>query len=139
MPRTKEMSMAEAQPTRPQLPNPGEQLAALQRIAERSRRVAELWLDAKDNGGSTHAGPTASMALAQDFLAAATRLMLRPDQLVQAHAQLWQDYLALAHHTTQRLMGQASEPVIEPARDDRRFKGEAWQDPVFDLIKQAIS
>ena len=34
--------MAEAQPTMPQLPNPGEQLAALQRIAERSRRVAEL-------------------------------------------------------------------------------------------------
>ena len=39
--------------TIPKLPDPGEQLAALQRIAERSRRVAELWLGAKGAGGST--------------------------------------------------------------------------------------
>jgi polyhydroxyalkanoate synthase subunit PhaC len=26
--------------------------------------------------------------------------------------------------------------VAEPAKDDRRFKSDAWQDPVFDMIKQ---
>src|SRR5687768_2553032 len=57
-------NMAQAQTT-PKLPDPGEQLAALQRIAVRSQRVAELWLGGKRNGGSAHAGPAASMTLAQ--------------------------------------------------------------------------
>ena len=126
--------MAEAPTMMPQLPNPAEQLAALQRIAERSRRVAELWL----NGNGKGSGPASAVppTLARDFLEAASRLLLRPDKLLQAHAQLWQDYLALLHGTTQRLLGQEAAPVAEPTRDDRRFKGEGWQDPAFDLIKQ---
>ena len=35
-------------------------------------------------------------------------------------------------------MGQASEPVIEPAKDDRRFKSAEWDDNfLFDHIKQS--
>jgi polyhydroxyalkanoate synthase subunit PhaC len=113
------------------LPDPGERLASLQRIADRSRRVAELWL-----GGGNGAVAQLPTSLAQDFMEAAARLMMRPDQLLQAHAQLWQDYLALMHGTTRRMFGQEVDPVIEPAREDRRFRGEGWQDPLFDLIKQ---
>ena len=76
-------------------------LAQAETIEQLSQRVAELWL--RGNGGGMAPGAPAH-ALARDFLVAATRLMMRPDQLVQAHAQLWQGYLDLWHRSTRRLM-----------------------------------
>ena len=130
--------MAEASRRCPSCPT----RASSSRRCSGSRNAAGGWPSsgsaARRNGGGTHAGPTASMALRSDFLEAATRLMLRPDQLVQAHARLWQDYLTLWHHTAQRMLGQAAEPVIEPAKDDRRFKSEAWQDPRLRLHQAGL-
>jgi hypothetical protein len=82
--------MSEGPTAMPGLPDPAERMAALQRIAERSRKVAELWL-----GGSGKGAPALPASLAHDFMEAASRLMLQPDKLVQAHAQLWQDYMRL--------------------------------------------
>ena len=66
------------------------------------------------------------------------RLMSDPQRLVQAQMSLWQDYMNLWQSTARRMMGQESEPVIAPARDDRRFKDAAWQDnQLFDFIKQS--
>jgi polyhydroxyalkanoate synthase len=124
--------MPKEQATRPELPDATAQLATLQRLADRGRRVAELWLSG--DGQATPGAPPAR--LAQDFLEAGTRLMLQPQQLLQAQVQLWQDYLSLWHSHAQRLMGQETAPVAAPAKDDRRFKGEGWQEPLFDLIKQ---
>jgi polyhydroxyalkanoate synthase len=123
--------MSEGPTAMPGLPDPAERMAALQRIAERSRKVAELWL-----GGSGKGAPALPASLAHDFMEAASRLMLQPDKLVQAHAQLWQDYMRLWQGTTLRMLGQEAPAVAEPAKDDRRFKSDAWQDPVFDMIKQ---
>ena len=123
--------MSEGPTAMPGLPDPAERMAALQRIAERSRKVAELWL-----GGRGKGAPALPASLAHDFMEAASRLMLQPDKLVQAHAQLWQDYMRLWQGTTLRMLGQEAPAVAEPAKDDRRFKSDAWQDPVFDMIKQ---
>ena len=125
--------MAQDQASASKLPDPGEQLEALRRIAERSRRVAELWLSA---GGTPAPSTTVPATLAQDFLEAGMRLMAQPQHLLQAHVQLWQDYLNLWHTSAQRMLGHEVEPVAVPAKDDRRFKSEGWQEPVFDLIKQ---
>ena len=58
--------------------------------------------------------------------------------MVETQAQFWQDYLTLWQRTTQKLLGQATEPVIEPAKDDRRFKHEQWsENAAFDFIKQS--
>jgi len=57
---------------------------------------------------------------------------------VETQAQFWQDYLTLWQRTTQKLLGQETEPVIEPAKDDRRFKHEQWsENAAFDFIKQS--
>ena len=94
--------------------------------------MAELWLSA---GGK--AAPSAvPAALAHDFLEAGIRLLGQPQHLLQAQVQFWQDYLTLWHRSAQRLFGQEAAPVAVPAKDDRRFKSEGWQEPVFDLIKQ---
>ena len=113
-----------------------ERVAAAGRIAEKSRRVAELWLS---NGGAKGAGtlPVGS-ALANDFVALSQQLLANPMTLVETQAEFWQDYLTLWQRTTQRMLGFATEPVIEPAKDDRRFRHEQWsENSVFDFIKQS--
>ena len=111
-------------------------IEALQRIAEKSGRVVELWLS---NGG---AGGTGSLpvgaGLAGDFLELTQRLLADPAILVETQAQFWQDYLTLWQRTAQRLLGQETEPVIEPAKDDRRFRHDQWsENAVFDFVKQS--
>ena len=113
-----------------------ERVAAAGRIAEKSRRVAELWLS---NGGAKGAGtlPVGS-GLANDFVALSQQLLANPMTLVETQAEFWQDYLTLWQRTTQKMLGFATEPVIEPAKDDRRFRHEQWsENSVFDFIKQS--
>ena len=46
--------------------------------------------------------------------------------------------MALWQNAGQRLMGEEREPLIEPARDDRRFRHPGWDDNhLFDFIKQS--
>ncbi|HVM83960.1 MAG TPA: class I poly(R)-hydroxyalkanoic acid synthase, partial [Candidatus Binatia bacterium] len=72
------------------------------------------------------------------FYEMTTRLMSDPQKLIQAQMSLWQDYMNLWQNTARRMMGQETEPLIAPAKDDRRFKDTAWQDnQLFDFIKQS--
>ena len=44
----------------------------------------------------------------------------------------------LWRNTTLKMMGQNAETGIEPSKDDRRFKDEAWKEnQIFDFIKQS--
>ena len=114
-------------------PDAAERVAALQRIGEKSRRVVELWLGQGRGGGLP-----VSQDLANDFLALGQRLLANPMAMVETQAQFWQDYLPLWQRTAQKLLGQETEPVIEPAKDDRRFKHEQWsENAAFDFIKQS--
>src|SRR3546814_13554668 len=64
--------------------------------------------------------------------------MADPALRVQAQVSRWQDYMALSKNATRRFLGQETEPVIGPAKDDRRFKDAAWDDnSLFDFIKQS--
>jgi polyhydroxyalkanoate synthase len=111
-----------------------ERLAALQRIGEKSRAVVELWLGA----GAGRGGPPVSPELANDFVALGQRLLANPVAMVETQAEFWQDYLTLWQRTAQRLLGQEAAPVIEPARDDRRFRHAHWsENATFDFIKQS--
>jgi polyhydroxyalkanoate synthase len=123
--------MSENQAATAALPDMGERMATLQRLTERSQRVANLWLG---GGAAFNAGLPPSFAA--DFMEASTRLMSQPHRILEAQARLWQDYTSLWHATAQRMMGQEVEPIAEGARDDRRFKGEAWEQPLFDMIRQ---
>src|SRR5262245_59014778 len=111
------------------------QVAAMQRIGEKSRRVVELWLS---NGGARGGNLPVSPSLAGDFLALTQHLLANPGALLETQAEFWQDYLTLWQRTAQRLMGQEAEPVIAPAKDDRRFRHEQWsENALFDFVKQS--
>ncbi len=72
------------------------------------------------------------------FMELLTRLMSDPVKLLEKQFELWQDYVHLWQSTTQRLLGENQEPVIQPDSKDRRFRDEAWQqNAVFDFLKQS--
>src|SRR5689334_21140036 len=51
---------------------------------------------------------------------------------------MWHDYLTLWKRMTRRFLGGDTEPLIEPAAGDRRFRDAAWTDnALFDFIKQS--
>ncbi len=61
-----------------------------------------------------------------------------PAAIMQAQFQLWRDYMGLWERTARRMMGGDAEPVVEPARGDKRFRDKEWQEnQVFDFIKQS--
>jgi hypothetical protein len=68
-------------------------MAAMQRIGEKSRRVAELWLR---KGGRAGGGTLpVSADLAGDFMKMTQRVLANPMALVKTQAEFWQDYLTL--------------------------------------------
>ncbi|MBX3621231.1 MAG: class I poly(R)-hydroxyalkanoic acid synthase [Rhizobacter sp.] len=112
---------------------PAEQMAAMQRIGEKSRRVVELWLG-KGGAGTL----PVSADLASDFMRMTQHVLANPLALVETQTEFWQDYLTLWQRTAQRMLGLEAEPVIAPAKDDRRFKHEQWsENAAFDFIKQS--
>jgi polyhydroxyalkanoate synthase len=121
------------------MPDPVELSKTMTRIADRSQRLVTEFLRRQTNGGGGHSlGHADPLNLGRTFFEMTARMMADPAKLMQAQMNLWQDYLRLWQSTTRRMMGQETEPVIEPAKDDRRFKHEAWsENQLFDFIKQS--
>ncbi|HEY3146266.1 MAG TPA: class I poly(R)-hydroxyalkanoic acid synthase, partial [Dongiaceae bacterium] len=108
---------------------------AMARIAEQSQRLVAEFVQRNQFQNSQGMDP---MAIGRAFMEMTTRLMSDPAKLMEAQFSLWQDYMNLWQSTAKRMMGQESDPVIAPAKDDRRFKDAAWQDnQVFDFVKQS--
>ncbi|MDQ2101288.1 PHA/PHB synthase family protein [Azospirillum isscasi] len=129
--------MAENQAPDVKLPDPVEMSRAMTRIAEQSQRLVTEFLSrqASDGVGAKNPDP---MGVGHAFLEMTTRMMADPAKLMKAQMTLWQDYLTLWQRTTQRFFGQEAQPVIAPAKDDRRFKDSAWdENTLFDFIKQS--
>jgi polyhydroxyalkanoate synthase len=118
-------------------PSQEEVARIMSEIADRSRALVEDFLARQQlsNGSAPAVDP---MQLGQAFLEMTRRLMAHPAELVQAHFDLWSNYVRLWQTTAQRMLGQDAEPVIVPERGDRRFKDAAWNDnPLFDFVKQS--
>lgn len=68
----------------------------------------------------------------------AARIWSDPTRLVHAQLDLWQNTLDLWQATTQRILGQESEPVAKPEPGDKRFRDEMWSEAtLFDFLKQS--
>ncbi|HYD66473.1 class I poly(R)-hydroxyalkanoic acid synthase [Azospirillum sp.] len=130
--------MADQQAPDVKLPDPVELSRAMTRIAEQSQRLVTDFLSRQAADGAAPAANPDPMGVGHAFLEMTARMMADPAKLMKAQMTLWQDYLTLWQRTTQRLLGQEAEPVITPAKDDRRFKDSAWdENTLFDFIKQS--
>ncbi|HYD29769.1 MAG TPA: class I poly(R)-hydroxyalkanoic acid synthase [Azospirillaceae bacterium] len=129
--------MADQQAHDIKLPDPVEMSRAVTRIAEQSQRLVTEFLKRHGTDLTKPQNPD-PLHIGQAFLEMTARMMTDPARLVQAQMSLWHDYMTLWQRTTQRLLGQVAEPVISPAKDDRRFKDAAWdENTLFDFIKQS--
>lgn len=82
--------------------------------------------------------PFDPLGLNKAVLELTSNWMRNPDRLVQAQLNTWNSYLDLWTGSLNRWMGGAAEPVMQPAKHDRRFRHEAWEiNPYFDFIKQS--
>ena len=116
------------------LPDPAEIGRSMADIAERSQRIVSEWL--KRQADANHSPDPLNIASA--FMEMTARLIASPGHLVEAQLGFWRDYMSLWQNTTRRIMGMETEPVIDAASTDRRFKDDAWKEnEVFDFIKQS--
>lgn len=130
--------MSERDASELNMPDPAKVGETVTRIAEQSRRLVEDFVERQkqDGAGQYHVMDPADMA--RSFQALMQKMMEDPARVVETQLKLWQDYTNLWQSNLQRMMGEESEPVIAPAKGDRRFKDEEWsENPVFDYIKQS--
>ena len=121
-----------------------EQQAQIEKLSENLARaalaaqgaIAEVALKQADRPAALSPDPFNVAPALNDVLG---RLVAEPDRLMSAHADLFNRYMDLWHATTRRLVeGATPEPVVQPAKGDKRFADPEWQDnPVFDVIKQS--
>ncbi len=105
-------------------------------FSERSQRIVSAFVERQAaDGGFQLPDP---FVIGKAFLELGQRMMLDPEKLAQAQAELWRDYARLWETTTRRLAGEEVEPVVEPELGDKRFKDSDWDEAViFDVIKQS--
>ena len=116
------------------LPDPALLTRTMADVAGRSQRLVNDWLRRQSKEGMT----LDPLNVAGAFLEMTAKLMANPATLVQAQVALWQDYITLWQHTTRRIMGEETSPVIESDPKDKRFADSAWrQNEIFDFIKQS--
>src|SRR5881396_1405482 len=91
--------------------------------------------------GTTDTSATTTAASdkpACDPVALAAKLLSNPYLLAQTQLNLLWDYSALWQSSMLRLLGHSPAPVVEPAKSDKRFKHEDWQEHfLFDYMKQS--
>lgn len=107
-------------------------------IAERSQRLVNDFLSRQAESDENPLGHGDPLNIGGAFLEMTRAMMNNPGAMMQAQINLWTDYMNLWQATTRRMMGEEAGPVIEPEREDRRFKDETWsENAIFDYIKQS--
>ncbi len=117
------------------LPDPVEMSRMMAHIAEQSQHLVAEFLQRQTPMQFGNPDP---LNLGQAFFDMTARMMANPAKLMQAQFSLWQDYMSLWQSTTRKMLGETSQPVVQPTTEDRRFKDALWDENyVFDFIKQS--
>ena len=116
--------------------DPAELARAYAEIAQRSSQVVSRYLASHSANGAPVFKD--ELGIAKAFYDMAGKLFTDPAKLADMHVKMWQDYTSLWHNTMLRFWGLDAKPVIAPAKGDRRFKHDDWeQNFLFDYIKQS--
>ncbi len=129
------MSQA-AETEQPTLPDPQEIAKTYAEVAERASKVLQAHIQRQIAKGISP--PQDELGIAQAFMDMMAKLLANPYQIAQAQMNLVWDYFSLWQHSILRLMGVQAPPVATPAKGDKRFKDEEWEEHfLFDFIKQS--
>ncbi len=123
---------------RPDQPEPDPQALArnMMTVAAQSQKLVNDFLKRQAADGTRQQLDPLNIGSA--FLKMTSKMMADPSRALEAQMKFLQDSAHLWTYTVRRFMGDEAEPVIEPAKGDRRFKDREWQEnAVFDYIKQS--
>ena len=126
---------ANASPPRPHY----DPLALAESFAAAADKSAKLLGEfATRQAASAPSVPSDELGLTPAFLELAAKMLANPYRLAEAQLELIWEYSALWQSSLLKLLGQPTQPVAEPAKSDKRFKHEDWQQNfLFDYIKQS--
>jgi polyhydroxyalkanoate synthase len=66
------------------------------------------------------------------------RLMANPYKMAQTEMNMMWDYFSLWQNTSMKMMGMPGPHPLRPAKGDKRFKDEDWEQHfLFDFVKQS--
>ena len=117
-------------------PDPAELAGTYAEIAQRSRQLVSDFIARQAAGGMPAFGD--ELGIAKAFYEMMGKLLADPTKFAAIQFKLWQDYTSLWQHSMLRVLGHATQPAIEPAMGDRRFKHDDWQQNfLYDYIKQS--
>ncbi|MEK9726152.1 MAG: class I poly(R)-hydroxyalkanoic acid synthase, partial [Rhodospirillaceae bacterium] len=124
-----------SEPTEPATPDARKAADRMVAFAERSQKIMQaFWERQAADGGFQNPDP---MIVSKAFLEMGAKMMANPQKLAEAQAKLWQGYTKIFKAASKKLAGEETQPVVEPAKDDRRFKDKAWSEQaLFDAVKQ---
>jgi polyhydroxyalkanoate synthase len=116
------------------MPDPAVYSRTMADIGARSQRIVSEWLQRQSDRGMT----VDPLNIGGAFMEMTARMITNPTKLIEAQMGFWQDYMTLWQHSTRRLMGMQTEPVIPTDPKDKRFADAGWnQSEIFDFIRQS--
>ena len=125
-----------APPEHAPLPDPQEIAKTYAEVAQRASKLLTSHIQRQAKKGIS--APGDELGIAQAFMDMMAKMLANPYKLAQAQMNLVWDYFSLWQHSTLRFMGLDAPPVAQPAKDDKRFKDEQWEEHfLFDFIKQS--
>ncbi|MDR1853382.1 MAG: class I poly(R)-hydroxyalkanoic acid synthase [Azoarcus sp.] len=120
----------------PEIPNPEEVVQTYAEIARRASTLISEHVQRQFQKGIQ--APSDELGIAQAFMDMMARLLSNPYKLVQSQMSLVWDYFSLWQQSMLRFAGMQAAPVAEPARGDKRFRDDQWQEQfMFDFVKQS--
>lgn len=109
---------------------------SLASAADKSAKLLGDYLARHSKAGASLA--IDEFGLTKAFMELAAKMLSNPYRLAETQMNLWWDYSALWQSSMLKLLGQSSTPVAQPAKGDRRFRHEDWEEHfLFDYVKQS--
>jgi poly[(R)-3-hydroxyalkanoate] polymerase subunit PhaC len=110
--------------------------ASFATAAEKSAKLLGEFVRRQADAGQSLV--TDEFGITKAFLELAAKMLSNPYRLAEAQLNLWWEYSALWQASMLKLMGHTPAPVAEPAKGDKRFRHEDWEEHfLFDYIKQS--
>jgi len=106
-------------------------------VAQRASKLMTGYIEKRARDGVS--APDDEMGVSKAFMDLSTCLLANPFKLVEAQMKLMQDYYALWQYSASKMLGGSTVPAVAtPAKGDKRFKDEDWENNfLFDFIKQS--
>jgi polyhydroxyalkanoate synthase len=116
--------------------DPAQLAKSFAEAADKGAKILGDFVSRQAISGKSLAGD--ELGIARAFMEMSAKMLANPWKLAETQMNLWWDYMALWQNSTLKLMGLQPQPVAQPAKSDKRFRHEDWEEHfLFDYIKQS--